>query len=452
MEQETGSRVSLQIEVTPDEMQPDIDAALNRLARKVRVPGFRPGRAPASLVERMIGRERVLQEALDPLVQRYYRAAVEQEAVATIGQAQIDVRRFGDGEPLEFVATVAVQPEVRLPEWEPLKPELHVAEVSEADVDQSLEQLRRRHAPWVPCAEPAQGGDLVVLHVQGTLEGGLPIHEPQQQAVLGTGGLRSEIDAAIVGLTPGASAKVEFVVPANDPSPQLAGKTARVTATLVDLKRPELAELDDAFARDVSDHGTLEELRAELRNRLEGAAAMRAGEAGADQWLMAIAQSTEVDVPAVLVDEQVEVVLENLRRDTGMAPAQWQAVVAEREADGNGGLRAQVRASAAEMAKRQLVLQAIAREAACEPKPEEVDAEIDRVAAQSARDAARTREWLSRPEARRSVQNQLAQSRGYRHLRDSLAPNAGAPAATGDADAGAAAVADPADAGEDGAR
>ena len=459
MEPETGGRISLQIEVAPEEMAPDIAEALNRLARKVRVPGFRPGRAPASLVERVVGRARVLQEALDPLVQRFYRAAVEQEAVEAIGQAEFDVRRFNDGEPLEFVATVPVQPEVRLPDYAALKPERQVAVVSEADVDQALEQLRRRHAPWVPCPGPAQGGDLVVLNIQGTLEGGMPIREPQRESVLGSGSLRPEIEAAVVGLLPGGSVKVEFVVPATDPDPHLAGKRGRVTVTLVDLKRSELAELDDAFARDVSDHETLEELRTDLRNSLQRSAEQRASAAAAEQWLVAIADASEVDVPDVLVDEQVALLLENLRRELGLTPEQWQAVVAEREAAGDGGPRAQVRETAALLAKRHLVLEAIARAEAREPRPEQVEAEIDRVAAESGRDAARVREWLSRPEARRRQQSQLAQAKGFDYLVERLtaAEAAGVTAGLADgaataADAAGDAAAATAGAGEDGAQ
>ncbi len=450
MEPESGSRVSLQIEVAPDEMAPEIAEALHRLARQVRVPGFRPGRAPASLVERVVGRERVLQEALDPLVQRFYRAAVEQQAVPTIGQAQIDVRRYADGEPLEFVATVPVQPEVRLPDYEALKPERQVSEVAEADVDQALEQMRRRHAPWAPCDGPAQGGDLVELHVQGTLEGGGLIQEPQRQAVLGSGTLRSEIDAAVVGMMPGATTKVKFVLPETEATPRLAGKEARVSVTLTDLKRPELAELDDAFARDVSEHDTLEELRADLRNRLEQVADQRANQAAAEQWLTAIADASEVDVPEVLVDEQVEQLLENLRQEIGVSAEQWRAILAEQEATGAGGPRAQVRESGAQLAKRQLVLEAIAQAAGRVPEAEVVDTEIDRIAAESGRDAPRMREWLNRPEARRRLQSRLAQGRGFTYMTERVGPvGAVAAEATGSAgDEGAAAA--PAGAGEDG--
>ena len=162
LERAPGSRVILEIEVSPEEMEPEIQEACRRLSRQVRIPGYRPGKAPSSVVQRVLGRQRTLQEALDPLVTRAYRTALEEEGVSAVEAPRIEVKSFEDGAPLQFVATVAVQPEVALGEFpaERIRPE--PAPVGPEDVAGAVEALREQRAIWVPKTEPAAVGDLVL--------------------------------------------------------------------------------------------------------------------------------------------------------------------------------------------------------------------------------------------------------------------------------------------------
>jgi trigger factor len=279
VERTPGSRVVLDIEVPPEEMAPEITQAFRRVAQQVRIPGFRPGKAPAPLVERAVGRPRILQEALNPLVSRAYREAVDQQGLSPVDQPEIEVKEFEDGQPLHFVATVAVKPEVRLGDYASVRVEPRPDPVGDEDVQKALEELRAARATWVPVEEPAADGHLVILRTTGQVADGPRIDQRRVEGVLGEGHLRPEVEAAVRGLVPGSGRDLELRFPEDDPTPTLRGKTAQVHVELLECKRKELPPLDDGLAAEVSEAQSLEELRAELGNRLRQAAEARSEQA-----------------------------------------------------------------------------------------------------------------------------------------------------------------------------
>lgn len=417
LERNPGSRVVLDIEVPPEEMAPEIEQAFRRLARQVRIPGFRPGKAPALMVERAVGRPRILDEALNPLVTKAYREAVASEGLSPLDQPEIEVKAFEDGQPLHFVATVAVRPEVRLGDYRSIHVQPAPETIGEAEIDRALEELRETRATWIPVEAPAEDGQLVILQTVGQVENGPRIDERRVEGVLGTRRLRPDIEAAVRGLSPSEFRDLDMSFPEDDPVEALRGKQAHVRVQLLEVKSKELPPVDDAFAADVSETSTLEELRAELGNRLRQVADRQAEQAALDEAVTAAVDGAEVELPQVMVDHAVDNLLADLQRQLASAGTAFSVYLASQGKTAEQ-VRQELTPGAERRVKAQLVLQALARDAGVWPEDSEVQEEIGRQAAQSGLDPAHYRRLAERPDNLAAIVADLARTRALRWLHD----------------------------------
>ncbi len=419
LERIPGSRAVLDVEVPPEEMQADIQDAFRRLARQVRVPGFRPGKAPAAVLERMLGRPRVLKEALDPMVTRAYQAAVAEHHLYPVDRPAIDVLLYEDGVPLHFVATVVVRPDVRLADWS----EMHVAPeavaVSAEALDAALEDLRQARATWVPSTDPAVPGEMVILQTSGRVDGGTLIDERRVEGVLGEGRLRREIEEAVTGQAAGAVVDLQLSFPEDDHSRQLAGRTAHVQVKVLEVKRKELPVLDDDFAAEVSQRQTLEELRAELSNTLRQVAELRAQQAAVDLAVAQVVDGSELDLPDILVERAVDNLIADMDR---RAQGAGDSLTAQLSRAGRTleTLRAELRPGAERSVRTQLVLDAVAEQHGLAPSEAEVDAEIARLARENRIDPATFREVALQPDNLAALRAELGRGKAVRYLREMI--------------------------------
>ncbi len=402
LEQGEDGRVVLEIEVSPEEMAPEIDAAFRKLAARVRVAGFRPGRAPTALVERVVPRSQVLEQALQPILRRAYQETLAERSLTPVDQAEIDVKPFEDGQPLQFVVRVTVRPEVRLGAWEEVRVTPEAVEVTPEDLAENLEALRRTRATWVPTTEGAADGDMVLLEISGTVEGAGALRPQRSEVVLGSGRVRPEVQEAVLGMKRGEAADVEIALGADEPVGRLAGKRARLHVQVSEVKRQQLPELDDAFAQEVSAFSTLEEFRADMSNRLRAAAERRARDDAERKAVDLVVDGAQVDVPAVMVAQALEAMLNNLS-GAGMK---------DREV-----LRDELRGSAERGVRTQLVLQAVAAAAGLEPSDDELTAEINRRAASSNLDPDHYRRLAGQPENLSVIQAELAGAAARERIR-----------------------------------
>ncbi len=461
-----GGRVVLDVEVAPEDMAPDIEQAFRRLAKQVRVPGFRPGRAPAVMLERVLGRDRVLREALDDMVNRAYRSALDEQSLVPIDQPQVEVQSFEDGQPLRFQATVSVRPEVRLGDYAAVRVAREVAPVQPGDIDGALEDLRVARGTWVPVEDaPAAEGHLVIVDIAGQVEGGRPVEESRVEGVVGSGRLRQEIDQAVRGVASGGSVEVELHFGTEEPNRLLAGKSAQVRVSVREVKRLELAALDDAFAAQVSPGSTLEELRREIGGRLQAAAERHADQAVAEKALTAVVDGAEVEIPDLLVQRGVDNLLAEMEQQFTAAGV---TLASQLEAQGRTleALRADLVPSAERRVKTELVVDALAEHAGVVPDLRDMDEEIDAVARDAQVSPVEFRKVALRPENWSALRFNLVQRRVVRLLaeiaggvpaeeaatvaiaasrRSPAADGAGAAAVPGNPPAGAAAGDRPAD-------
>lgn len=310
------SSVTLEVEVPSEQLARAVDEAVRRLGQRTRVPGFRPGKAPRAMLERVLGPGAVLDEAVDRLVEDAYRAALLEAKVVPLGQASVEVVQAEEGKPLVFRATVPVRPEVRLGDYTnvPFRPEIEP--VDEGRVERVLEELREQHAILSPVDDrPAREGDLAVIEFEGR-RNGEPVDGAAAQrfpVVIGQERLLPGFEDHLVGLRVGETTTFQLSLPAEDPNPELAGATIEFTVTLHELREKVLPPLDDAFAQAVGPYPDLAALRAEIRSRLERHALDRARHAFGDRIVEYATANATVEVPEILVEEELEVMQDELR-------------------------------------------------------------------------------------------------------------------------------------------
>ncbi|MGQ0570195.1 MAG: trigger factor [Armatimonadota bacterium] len=387
---EPPSRAVLEVEVPAEEVAQEVRASAQRLARRVRVPGFRPGKTPRMVLERYIGRDELYGEAVESLVASAYRKAVTEVGVIPVGRPEFDVPPLDEAQPLRFVARVDVSPEVEPGAYDGVHVPFAPPTVTDADVDAAIEELRRRRGHLASAAgASASSGDFVLIRPTA-VEAADRFQVGREVLVeLGAGVFPQEVEQALDGATAG------------DERTAAIGEAGRLAATVVDVKRRELPPLDDAFAKSVGDVPSLDELRAQLRGRLATDAATRAQEAYEEQVISTVVDQASIELPISLVEHEIDHLVADLtesllRRGHSL----------ERYLEGAGkdlaGLREEVRARAERRLRVRFVLDEIARREGLTPTQEEIAGEEEKVAAELKQDLPRVQEWLDR-EGRRDA-------------------------------------------------
>jgi trigger factor len=304
VEQLSPTRVKINVEVPFDEMKPDFDRAYKKIAQQVSIPGFRPGKAPARILEQRLGRGVVLEEVVSGVVSAKYAEAISTSEVHPLGRPEIEITKIEDGDHLAFSAEVDVRPEIEMPAFSELAVSVDDVEVTDAEVDEQLDGLRSRFGTLIAVDRPVQQGDFVVLDLSATIDG----QEVQEAATsdlsyqIGSGELIKGIDDALVGASQGEERTFTTQLAGGEH----AGQQAEVTAKIQTVKERELPAADDEFAQLASEFDTLEELRADLRTRLGRVKAMQQGVQARDEVLKALLATTEIPLPQSIVDSEFE--------------------------------------------------------------------------------------------------------------------------------------------------
>ena len=264
VEQLSPTRVRINVEVPFEELQPDFDRAFQSLAGQVRIPGFRPGKAPRKILEARVGRGAVLEQVVNDAIQSRYNEAVTSNEVKVLGQPEIDVTKLEDNDTLEFTAEVDVAPQLELPALDELAV---TVEITDEDIEEQLLSLRQRFGTLKGVERPVQNGDFVSIDLSATVDGE-EVTEAATEGLsheVGSGQLIDGLDDAIIGTSAGESKDFNSTLLAGE----FAGKEAVVTVKVNSVKERELPEADDDFAQLASEFDTLDELTADLRERVE---------------------------------------------------------------------------------------------------------------------------------------------------------------------------------------
>jgi trigger factor len=356
VEQLSPTRVRINVEVPFKELQPDFDRAYKELAKQVRLPGFRPGKAPAKLLEARVGRDAILDQVVNEALPSRYGQAVTEQDVRPLGQPNIEVTKKEYGQELVFTAEVDVRPDIALPDLSALKITVDPIQVSDEDVDAALQSLRARFGTLTGVDRPVATGDFVAIDLAATIDGeDLP--EASTKGLsheVGSGQLVDGLDDAIVGLSAGEST-VFTTEMATGPH---AGKEAEVTVTVGSVKERELPEPDDEFAQLASEFDTIDELRADLADQVRRVKRVQQAEEIRTAALEALLEQVDMPLPAAIVQAQVDSTLHNALHGLDHDDAKL-AEALEKQGSSREQFDAETRSEAEKAIKTQLLLDAL---------------------------------------------------------------------------------------------
>jgi trigger factor len=357
VEQLSPTRVRINVEVPFTELQPDFDRTYKELAKQVRLPGFRPGKAPAKLLEARVGREAILDQVINEALPSRYGQAVTETDVRPLGQPDIQVTKKEYGEEVVFTAEVDVRPEFALPDLSALKITVEPIKVSDDDVDAELQSLRARFGTLTGVERPAASGDFVSIDLSAVIDG-QDVPEAAAQGLsheVGSGQLVEGLDDAIVGLSAGEG-KTFTTTMAAGPH---AGKEAEVTVTVGSVKERELPEPDDEFAQLASEFDTIDELRANLADQVSRVKRVQQAEEIRTTTLDALLEQVDMPLPEAIVQTQVDNTLHNALRGLDHDEAKF-AETLKKQGKSREEFDADTRSNAEKAIKTQLLLDALA--------------------------------------------------------------------------------------------
>jgi trigger factor len=360
VEQLSPTRVRINVEVPFEELKPDFDKAYKALAQQIRLPGFRPGKAPAKLLEARVGRGAVLEQVVNDALPGRYQEAVVSGEIKVIGQPEIEITKIEDGEELAFTAEVDIRPEITLPDFATLSVEVDPIAISDEDVDAQLLSLRQRFGTLVGVDRAVEEGDFVSIDLSATVDGE-DVPEASTTGLsheVGSGQLIEGLDEAIVGLKAGESKEFTTKLVAGEH----ADKESVVTVKVDTVKKRELPEADDEFAQMASEFDTLEELNADLRERVERVKKVEQAGQIRDKVLETLLETVEVPLPEAVVKAEVDAAVHDAIHGLDHDEAKL-AELLEAQGSSREEFDKDAKEAAEKSVKTQLLLDAIAEDA-----------------------------------------------------------------------------------------
>lgn len=433
------SRVLLKIEVPPEQVEQAIDKAYRDISRRVRVPGFRPGKAPRALVERFLGGPEVIQhEGIERLVDESFRKALRETNTLPIGEADISEEpEYHPGEPLVFEATVPVSPTVELGDYQSIRMEPVHVEATPEQVNAFLDNLRESQAEWTPVERGIQAEDHAVIDVVG-VAGTVPtLFGPGGETLLQTEGGREVynvqghehevnpqgpvefapgFDEELIGVQAGTEKKFGLTLPTDFPDPALANQSIVFTVKVSEVKEKHLPELNEEFAKKLNAE-SVDELREEIRKSLQTRMERESQTLFENALVDAVVERSTIEVPDVMVERQIDAQITDLKADLSREKISWQDYLLlskQSEAD----VRATLRESALKTLRSYLALREIARAEGIQVEPEEVDADIEATASQFGAAANVVRERLNTRDQRERIESRLFYQKAVQRLAD----------------------------------
>jgi trigger factor len=352
VEELSPTRVRLTVEVGFDELKPNLDQAYREVGRQVRIPGFRPGHVPRQVLDQRIGRDAVLEQAVNDAVPDLYQRAVREAQVFALGQPEVAITRIEDGSDLAFTAEVDIRPSFELPDIGQLSVLVDDADVGPDQVEQYLGALRERFATLRAADRPAQAGDYVSIDLSAAVDGE-PVADAQANGIsyeVGSGTILDGLDEALAGMSADESATFQTELAGGE----RAGSLADVTVGVRSVKVKELPDLDDDFAQSASEFNTVGELRANTRKQLEAINKAGQGAQARDRAVEALVDRVDMPLPEAVVEHEIEHRSETLAAELDRAGLTMQAYL-----EGRGITYADLEKETADGARRSVKAQFI---------------------------------------------------------------------------------------------
>ncbi|MCI5918767.1 MAG: trigger factor [Roseburia sp.] len=386
----------LTIEVPAEEVEKALQEAYNKEKNKISLPGFRKGKVPRNMIEKMYGPAVFYEEAANILIQANYAAAVEESGADVVSRPTIDVTQIEAGKPFIFTAEVAVRPEVELGKYLGVQVTKIDTSVSDAEVEEALEKERNNNSRTVAVTDrPVAVGDTAIIDFEGFIdgvafEGGKGENHPLE---IGSHSFIDTFEDQLVGKNAGDEVEVNVTFPEEYQAKDLAGKPAVFKVKIHEVKAKELPELNDEFAQDVSEFDTLEEYKADLRKNLEVQKENEAKRTKEDEAIKKIIDKSKMEIPEAMIKTQCESMVNEFAQriaQSGLSMEQYMqfsGLTMEK-------LEEQVRPEAETRIKSSLVLEQIAKDENIEVSDDEVKAEVEKMAKAYGMEADKLMEYL----------------------------------------------------------
>ena len=389
---EATCRRELDLEIPADEVSKAMERVTKEFAKVARIPGFRPGKAPMTLIRRRFADD-IKGEVLQSLVPERVEKAVTEQKLTPVSQPQVEKLDFNDGQPLKFRAVFEVLPEFELSNYRDLQLEMPAMEVNDEDVTKTLEEMRERAAAFAPAeGRPVEDGDFVQLKLTGTPEGGgEPLQADSVLCHIGADETMAPFNENLRGVNIGDHKDFDVPYPADYPDAKLAGNTYHYSVDVLGIKTKKLPDLNDDFAKDVSDATTLDELNKKIRESLEHQRDHKHKDLLREKVLAEIVKLHDFPVPQALVEHQMDVRLERVVRSLAQQGVDPRAVNIDWVS-----LRKRNEDRAKDDVKAELIVDRIATAENIDVTEEEVEHELEHLGSHSNESAEAIRARLTK--------------------------------------------------------
>lgn len=403
---ETPTEVTLNVEMTPEDEEPFITRSYRRLVSRVNIPGFRPGKAPRSIVESQLGRPALVQEALEFMVPETLDQVLKDENLQAFMEPQLEILEV---EPVSFKAVVPLEPVVELGDMTSIQLERQPVEVTDEQVAEVLERLRYDSAPWEPADRPVKFGDLLSLNVHGVIAGEEAMNDegidfiPQQDNPSPIPGFSIYLE----GMTEGQEKEFSLTIPEDHGQEQYAGKECHIKVEVLSVKEKNLPELDDEFAKGVRDgYESLEALTSFLRQQLTDHAEHASNRQAEQVGLEKLLEISNIQASEMIYDRELDSLYEERERavrNQRLDMDTYLSYIGKSEEE----WREQLKPQAEQRLRTFLVLRKLAQEEDIDVEPEELQAEIDTMISESGDSQGAMRQALASDNARDSIRSSL---------------------------------------------
>lgn len=377
-----GNQVELSVEVEAEQVDKAIAKAYKKIANQIEVPGFRKGKIPRDIIDAKVGKEAVLEEAKNELVDRTYYQAIIQEKLKPIDRPEISEVVIAEGKPLKYKAKVEVQPKMELPDYSVVKVERPEVEVSEEDVNTEVEKLRERFARLETTkTRPAQKGDYALISFTGYVDGKEHEKASMQDYMveIGSNTLMPPFEDHLLGTQAGDIKEFSIHFPENHHEKSIAGKDVQFRVIVKEIKEKVLPELDDEFAKQIGSFESLDELKQLLRDRLKEIKEQQAEADLNNEIVKQYVEAVEVEIPEKMIDREIDEMVTDLAyqlAQQGMTFDEYMSYLNQTPEQ----MRESMKGDAEKRVKTRLVLEALAEKEGIKVTEEEIEEEIKLIA------------------------------------------------------------------------
>lgn len=380
--------VILKVEVPAKDLTGSINKAYKEVSRKVSIPGFRKGKVPPNVINQMVGKEKVLTEALNELIPELYPKALEMSGVEPVSPPQINIEQMDTDKPLKFTAKVQVFPEIELGDYQEIEMEEISTKATAEDVKKQIEKMRNKFAGLEPVKNRAlKEGDYALIDFEGFLKG-KPFEggaATDYMLEIGSETLIPGFEEQLIGAKSGEERDINVTFPKDYQSDMLAGQEAVFTVKIREIKKKKLPKLDDEFAKSVSKHDSLAELKKDLQKELSEAKKQEAEQKRRNHVLDYVAEKAKIDIPPAMIDRQINNFVQDFDNRLKRENQDLKSYL-EKTGDKIENFRQTFRADAIKQVKTNLVLEAIAKAEDINISDERAEEEIKKLAGNSGKE------------------------------------------------------------------